>query len=663
MHPGAHAETTPDKPAVIMAGSGEVVTYKQLDDRSNQLAQLFYERGLRPGDAIAVYMENNSHYHEVLWAAQRSGLYYTAISYRLTAPEVEYIVNDCGAKAFVTSHSQRDVAAELVAGDMMPNVHTRLMLDGTIDGYESYEDVVDAQPAEPIAEQTEGSDMLYSSGTTGRPKGVKVPLPDSPLGTPDGVTVLCQALYGVTADRSTSRPRRSTTPRRCASPWPQQRLGGTVVVMEHFDPMEYLRLIEKHKVTHTQVVPTMFVRMLKLPEEEREKPDVSSLQVVIHAAAPCPVPVKEQMIEWWGPVIYEYYAGTEGNGFVCCNSEEWLAHKGTVGKAILGTVHIVDDDGNELPTGESGTIYFEGGAEFEYHNDPEKTKGSRNDRGWTTLGDIGYLDDDGYLYLTDRKAYMIISRRREHLPAGGGERPHHAPQGDGRRRVRRAQRGLRRGGEGRRAARRHGRRRPRPRARAHRLLPRAPGRRQVPPLGRLRRRAPPPPHRQALQAPAEGPLLGQVGEHAGQDRPGVDRSQVRRVDPCRVGRLAGPERIEQLVAVAHEEVAGGADAVDVHADPPADLDHQHRQRDRDAAPPVEHDVEERVLRGVVLVFSGAGQALLDEQHADQLVDRRGAQGGRQVFETVELAGHVDVVVVGGDEQWRPRRGETTPRAR
>ena len=407
MYPGTFAETTPDKPAVIMGSSGAVMTYRELDDEANRLSQLFRAAGLEPGDHVAFCLENHPHFLAVAWGAHYAGLYYTAMSSRLTLEESEYIINDCGARAFITSAYKSEVAAELA--DRMPQVATRLMIDTVIDGFESYEQAIAAFPATPLADGVAGRDMLYSSGTTGRPKGVKVAAPAEPVDTPTAVTGLAQLLLGYDADTVYLSP----APLYHAAPlrftMSVHQTGGTAVVMEHFDPEEALALIDRYRVTASQWVPTMFIRMLKLPDETRARYDVGSLRAAVHAAAPCPIAVKEQMIEWWGPVIHEYYAGTEGNGFVYCNSEDWLAHKGSVGKALVGEIHIVDDDGVELPVGEAGTIYFGGGGDFEYHNDPDKTLESHDARGWSTLGDIGRLDEDGFLYLTDRKSYMIIS--------------------------------------------------------------------------------------------------------------------------------------------------------------------------------------------------------------------------------------------------------------
>ena len=407
MHPGVHASATPDKAATIMAGSGEVVTYGQLEARSNQLAHLLRSLGLRLGDGIVVCMENNARYHEVCWAAQRSGLYYTAASSRLTPGELAYVVSDCGAKVLVLSADLGHLAAALADG--APGLVARYVVGGAADGYESLDAAVAGRPTTPIDDEAEGADMLYSSGTTGRPKGVKPPIKGKALGELDGLVLLCRGLYGFDADTRYLSP----APLYHAAPlrftMATHRIGGTVVVMEHFDPVAYLRLVEEHAVTHTQLVPTMFVRMLKLDPAQRDAHDLSTLRCAIHAAAPCPIPVKERMIEWWGPILHEYYAGTEGNGFCAISSEEWLDHKGSVGRNLLGPIHILDDEGSELPPGRAGTVYFEGGPRFEYHNDPEKTAGSRTGEGWSTLGDIGRLDEEGFLYLTDRKADLIIS--------------------------------------------------------------------------------------------------------------------------------------------------------------------------------------------------------------------------------------------------------------
>jgi long-chain acyl-CoA synthetase len=408
LHPRTHALQTPEKLAYIMEPGGERVTFRQLEERANRCAHLFRDLGLRTGDHIAIFMENHPRYLELTWAAQRAGLYYTPISYRLAVPEIEYIVKDCGAKVFLTSQAKDDLAAEL--RNRMPNVHTRLMAGGTIPGFDSYEGRAAKYPTTPIADELEGQDILYSSGTTGRPKGIVPPLLGSPLGTIHPAAQAVIAKYGI----HTGTVYLSPAPLYHAAPlrfcmW-VLRAGGTVIVEEHFDPLEALSLIEKYRVTHSQWVPTMFIRMLKLTEQESKRSDLSSLRVAIHAAAPCPIPVKEQMIQWWGPVIYEYYSSTEGNGFVEINSQDWLKHKGSVGRALVGEVHIMDEDGEkELSMGEIGQIYFANGPPFEYHNDPEKTAAARNSKGWSTVGDIGFVNPEGYVYLTDRKADMIIS--------------------------------------------------------------------------------------------------------------------------------------------------------------------------------------------------------------------------------------------------------------
>jgi long-chain acyl-CoA synthetase len=412
MYPGTVAKKDPNRRAVVMGSSGQVVTYGELNAGSLRLARLLRDTGLRPGDHFAIMVENHQRYCEVVWAALRSGFYVTAINSHLTAGEAGFIVDDCDAKVLVTSAALADAADAM--REQTPKVRRRLMLDGAIPGYEPYDQATSGYSADPLDGEQRGTVMLYSSGTTGRPKGVKFPLPvgEASLGEAE-IAAHNRDLYGFREGMVYLNP----APLYHAAPLrvslAVQSLGGTVVIMERFDAENALRLIERERVTHSQWVPTMFVRMLKLPEGTRARYDLSSHEVAVHAAAPCPVETKERMIEWWGPIIEEYYAGTENIGSTSIGSEEWLTHKGSVGRASQGAImHICDEDGKELAPGESGAVFFElPSAVFEYHHDVEKTKSTAHPAHptWRTLGDIGRLDEDGYLYLTDRKAYMIVS--------------------------------------------------------------------------------------------------------------------------------------------------------------------------------------------------------------------------------------------------------------
>jgi fatty-acyl-CoA synthase len=394
------------KPAVILASAGTVIGFDELEERANRLAHFWRAAGLREGDTIAVILENNEHVHAVMWAARRSGLYYAMINTHLTAAEAAYIVANSGAGAVIGSCATRAVCEGLAdhLGEDLPKL---LLID--LDGWKRYPECVAGQPSTPIPGEIEGDLLQYSSGTTGRPKGIRRELPHlTPAEAPNMLMPLLTAV-GVSGESVylSPAPLYHTAP----SFWSMtvQSLGGTTVVMEKFDPENALDCIQRYGVTHGQFVPAMFVRMLKMPEQVRNSYDVSSLKRVVHAAAPCPVDIKRQMIQWWGPIIDEYYASSEAVGASFIRAEDWLNHPGSVGRPLVGVPHILDEDGRELPPGQAGEIYYDGGYSFTYLKDEVKTSAARNAHGWATVGDIGYLDDDGYLYLTDRRHHMIIS--------------------------------------------------------------------------------------------------------------------------------------------------------------------------------------------------------------------------------------------------------------
>jgi fatty-acyl-CoA synthase len=396
-----------DRLAFQICETGESVTFGQLESRANQVAQVLRHCGVARGAHIALLLTNQRRFLEACFGADRAGVYYTTISTRLMADEIAYIVRDCGARVLVVAAGLDELVQRL--RPLLPEGLRCFMVGPPAPGFDSWEATVDAATASPIADPAQGQDMLYSSGTTGRPKGVKWPLPQTAAGARTMLVNLLAPLFGYGRDCRYLSPAplyHAAPLRHCMT---VIKLGGSVFVMEQFDAERSLHWIAQHRITHSQWVPTMFVRMLKLPDEVRLRHDLSSMRVAVHAAAPCPVEVKQRMLDWWGPIVFEYYAGTENNGFCTITPQEWLTHQGSVGRASQGVLHICDEEGNELPAGETGLVYFSDGPVFDYHNDPARTAQTRNAKGWSTLGDIGRLGDEGYLYLVDRRAFMIIS--------------------------------------------------------------------------------------------------------------------------------------------------------------------------------------------------------------------------------------------------------------
>jgi acyl-CoA synthetase (AMP-forming)/AMP-acid ligase II len=415
MHPYIHAAERPDHPAMVVADTGEVLSYGELDRASNQAAQLFRRHGLKPGDKVGVMLRNSLEFPIVYWAVQRSGLLATLLSTHLKTDEAAYILNDSQAKLLITSADVGETATSLASGReaLIPGVGAVFTTERRpVEGAEPFHAALEAMPAEPIADEVSGFYLIYSSGTTGRPKGIMLPFRPGPIEEPSPVEGGIWMYKGFDPLVSfCAGPHYHGAP--LSGMIMTQRLGGTAVTLRKFDALETLKAIRDWRVAHAQFVPTMFVRMLALPDDMRQAFDLGSLKYVSHAAAPCPVEVKRRMIEWLGPIIHEYYGSSENLGGTHISSEEWLRKPGSVGRARVSRLHICDEDGRELAPGEEGLVYFETapGRQFSYLNDPEKTRRARHpsEPDWFCVGDIGRLDEEGYLFLTDRRDFMIIS--------------------------------------------------------------------------------------------------------------------------------------------------------------------------------------------------------------------------------------------------------------
>ena len=396
------------KIVAVMSDGSATLTEAELETQSIQFANLLLTAGLKKGNRVAVLMENNLHWFVALMGIRRAGMMAVPVNWHLKSSEVRFILENSDSKAILSGDGQLPLASEAIEGNS--NIVLRMTTGAAAHGFSSFSDEVAKQSDKPRLPEMDGGVMLYSGGTSGRPKGIIRTRSDVPFKTPTSVEALLTRLYGLAGDTIYLCP----APLYHAAPigWTVATIlaGGCVVVMRSFDPSDALRALEKWSVTHVQFVPTHMVRLLKLDEEVRASADLSSLRVVVHAAAPCPPTVKRQTIEWLGPIVYEYYSGSEGCGFTAIDSEDWLAHPGSVGRSERGPIHIIDPDtGEELPVGSIGLVFFELGEPFEYHKEPERTAECFTAEGWGTHGDLGRIDEEGYLYLVDRLSNMIIS--------------------------------------------------------------------------------------------------------------------------------------------------------------------------------------------------------------------------------------------------------------
>jgi len=405
MHPAAIAATDPQKTAVRLGDQS--IEFSALDTRSASIARLMAGCGLSRGDVMAIWAGNHIDFLTCTWAGQRSGLYYLPISASLTPAEAAYILSDSGAKALIVDAKRAMLWSAVIAAEPSLGALQVFALDheSPITSVWQAADQTAAGDPPPC----EGGDMLYTSGTTGKPKGVRRPLSFAELGSDTRRVERLQSLFGMDSQTVFLSP----APLYHAAPlrftMTVLRLGGTVALMPRFDAAAALSSIMETGATHTQWVPTMFSRMLALPDEVRSAYNAPAHRKAIHAGAPCATDIKRRMIDWFGPILHEYYSGTESVGFTHIDSDDWLARPGSVGQAWGCTLHIVGETGEELAPHEAGLVYFEGKGGLTYHNASEKTREAHNAKGWATMGDIGYIDEDGFLYLTDRRAFTIIT--------------------------------------------------------------------------------------------------------------------------------------------------------------------------------------------------------------------------------------------------------------